>query len=256
MQIDFTKFVRAQTLVRGQPTPRPLIVFTTEIGRLAVAKRGGDWRLTFGTATKPDYGLVETGGFAARRLPRDVPGRLPPRRRDRVARAVGRSGARALRAQGLARRSARLADRRTFPWLDPLARLRARPRGLARVVRARFRRAGLRAWREVRPARPARTVRHQPHRGRARGQHRAFLQVDPVRVGPEGRRRGVGRPRQHAGPCPPCGRLRPMVAPQLRDLVRGRDVRPVPVRRAQIPHMSSGAVRRSPASPPCRRSGR
>ena len=58
MQIDFTKFVRAATL-RPAGTGR----FETEIGTLAVARRGGDWRLTFGTATKPDYGLVDSRGF-------------------------------------------------------------------------------------------------------------------------------------------------------------------------------------------------
>lgn len=63
MQIDFTQYTRAQTLTRTA-NRQDAIVFATEIGPLAIAKRGGDWRLTFGETALPDYALVETGGFA------------------------------------------------------------------------------------------------------------------------------------------------------------------------------------------------
>jgi alpha-D-xyloside xylohydrolase len=73
VQIDFTKFARAATLTRAGDTAAA-VLFDTEIGRLAVSKRGGDWRLTFGTATKPDYGLVDAAGFAAPECRETAPG--------------------------------------------------------------------------------------------------------------------------------------------------------------------------------------
>ncbi len=73
MQIDFTKYVRAQKLTRTADA-KAAIVFATEIGPLAVSRRGGDWRLTFGTATKPDYGLVETDGFTSPACRETAPG--------------------------------------------------------------------------------------------------------------------------------------------------------------------------------------
>ena len=71
MQIDFTKFVRAATL-----RPAGAGRFETEIGALAVARRGGDWRLTFGIATKPDYGLVDAAGFEPAAGVEVAPGRF------------------------------------------------------------------------------------------------------------------------------------------------------------------------------------
>ncbi|MCA3267652.1 MAG: glycoside hydrolase family 31 protein [Azospirillum sp.] len=64
MTPDFTKFVRAETLKPAAHGPHDL-AFDTEIGRLAVAKKGGDWRLTWGTRTRPDYDLIDAAGFAA-----------------------------------------------------------------------------------------------------------------------------------------------------------------------------------------------
>ena len=62
MTPDFTKFVRAETLKPAAHGPHDL-AFDTEIGRLAVAKKGGDWRLTWGTRTRPDYDLIDAAGF-------------------------------------------------------------------------------------------------------------------------------------------------------------------------------------------------
>lgn len=57
---DPTKHARAKTLVRvGQGR------FTTSIAPLRIAVRGDVWRITLGESTLPDYGFVDTTGFAA-----------------------------------------------------------------------------------------------------------------------------------------------------------------------------------------------
>lgn len=73
MQIDFTKFTRAETLTRAGDNA-DAILFKTEIGMLAVSRRGGDWRLTFGVSDLPDYALVDTRGFAAPEVREVAPG--------------------------------------------------------------------------------------------------------------------------------------------------------------------------------------
>ena len=73
MTPDFTKFARAETL-RLSARDSAALVFETEIGRLSVSKKGADWRLTWGSRTRPDYDLIDAKGFAAPQAVETSPG--------------------------------------------------------------------------------------------------------------------------------------------------------------------------------------
>ena len=73
MQIDFTQYVRAETVTRAADAPAAL-VFATEIGPLTIAKHGSDWRLTFGRSTLPDYVLVDASAFTRPACVETAPG--------------------------------------------------------------------------------------------------------------------------------------------------------------------------------------
>ena len=60
MTTDPTAHARAEALVAvGQGR------FTTSIAPMRIAVRGDVWRITLGESTLPDYGFVDTNGFAA-----------------------------------------------------------------------------------------------------------------------------------------------------------------------------------------------
>ena len=256
MKLDSTAFIRLDAPNSLGATASGASFATNTGDILEVACFGtGLFRLRVGPNTEPDYGLILSRAQRCD-VAQPAPGAW-----------TFSSGDARLEIRGEPLSIQLFHDGQSCPDVDhrrALPRLHAhagdRPRAIGpamdRLVRARLRRPGVRARREIRTAQQARPVDRIASRGRARRQHRALVQERSVLLGSGRGKIGVGNIHRHAGPRDARRGAPRLVAPVLLRGRRRRSARPVPPvrprprRSARTLHASHGTrSRRAPVGP-------